>query len=99
MSLLNTVQDDPTLSFGIVGMTAGVEALVRSGQLEPLEYLFRHLHGDWGDISEEDRQTNADALIHGNRILSSYQISDEIRLWIITEAGRSITTLLLPEEY
>lgn len=99
MSLLNTVEDDLTLSFGIVGMTSGVEALVRSGRLEPLEYLFRHLRGDWGDISEEDRQTNADALIYGHRVLSSYQVTEDLRLWILTEADRSITTLLLPEEY
>lgn len=99
MSLVNNTQDDSMLSLGIAGMTPGVEALVSSGQLEPLEYLMRHLQGDWGDLCEEDRQTNADALIYGNRVLSSYNLPDGQCLWIITEADRSITTLLLPEEY
>lgn len=99
MSLINLLQEDPTFSFGIVGMTAGVQSLVQSGELEPLEYLVRHLQGDWGDISDEDRQRNADALVHGNRVLSSYQLPGGQCLWILTEADRSITTLLMPEEY
>ncbi|VVM80179.1 hypothetical protein PS664_02245 [Pseudomonas fluorescens] len=99
MSLINLLQDDPNFSFGIVGMTAGVQALVQDDELDPLEYLMRHLQGDWGDLSDEDQQANADALAHGNRVLSSYKVSEDQWLWIITEADRSITTLLLPEEY
>jgi hypothetical protein len=69
--------------------------------------LNRHVHGDWGCISEEDRETNNAALKAGDRILSAYAI-DETKpckghggntLWIITEADRSVTTFLLPEEY
>lgn len=60
--------------------------------------LGRHLSGDWGDIDPEDRGVNEQALIAGERLLSSYNIRDE-RLWIITEWDRSVTTLLLPEEY
>ncbi|MFL1416549.1 hypothetical protein ACI77M_10045 [Pseudomonas fildesensis] len=49
MSLINLLQDDPNFSFGIVGMTAGVQALVQNDELDPLEYLMRHLQGDWGE--------------------------------------------------
>ncbi|MFL1416550.1 hypothetical protein ACI77M_10050 [Pseudomonas fildesensis] len=51
------------------------------------------------NLSDEDQQANADALVHGNRVLSSYKVSEDQWLWIITEADRSTTTLLLPEEY
>jgi hypothetical protein len=59
----------------------------------------RHVSGDWGDICAEDRQANADALQYGYRLMSVYELSKTERLWIITEADRSSTTLLLPEEY
>jgi hypothetical protein len=69
--------------------------------------LRRHLRGDWGCICDEDKATNVQALEDGNRILSAYPI-DPARpsaghgantLWVITEADRSVTTFLLPEEY
>lgn len=65
----------------------------------PLEYLFRHVLGDWGELDAEDRQANEAALVHGTRIVSSYRLQGEHRIWIITEADRSATTFLLPEEY
>jgi len=58
----------------------------------------RHIVGDWGDICEHDRGVNAHALEHGERLMSVYEI-DEDSLWVITEADRSVTTYLLPEEY
>ena len=61
--------------------------------------LRRHQAGDWGDVPNEDAEENARSVIHGWRILSSYPLSDDIRIWVITEADRSSTTLLLPEEY
>jgi hypothetical protein len=65
----------------------------------PLSYLRRHLAGDWGDLDAEDRQENELSLAHGFRLLSAYILQNGTRLWIITEADRSATTLLLPEEY
>lgn len=59
----------------------------------------RHVQGDWGDVCEEDRIENDLALIEGNRILSVYVAADGLRFWIITEADRSATTVLLPEDY
>jgi hypothetical protein len=61
--------------------------------------LARHKSCDWGDVCEEDRQSNEDALMYGNRILSAYTGSCGNRFWIITEADRSATTVLLPEDY
>ncbi len=68
-------------------------------QLPPLSFIQRHVSGDWGDICVEDRQANADALQYGYRLMSVYAITPSDKLWIITEADRSSTTLLLPEEY
>jgi hypothetical protein len=68
--------------------------------------LDAHMHGDWGVVCAEDKASNDDALVHGNRVLSAYPIdpdkparNGENTLWVITEADRSVTTLLLPEEY
>jgi len=80
-------------------VTAGVDALIRHGRLKPSAYLARHLSGDWGDLCDEDRNLNDAALKSGDRLLSSYQVAPDLKLWIITEWDRSVTTLLLPEEY
>jgi hypothetical protein len=61
--------------------------------------LQRHLDGEWGDISEEDREANNSALENGGRLLSAYRIGNGVKLWVITEADRSVTTVLLPDEY
>jgi hypothetical protein len=62
-------------------------------------YLARHVSGDWGEVSREDAGENELSLLSGLRLLSAYQIKDGARIWIITEADRSATTILLPEEY
>ena len=64
-----------------------------------LGVLSRHLRGDWGDLCQEDKAENELSLKHGFRLLSSYPITDNDTIWIITEADRSVTTLLLPSEY
>ena len=61
--------------------------------------LHRHSNGDWGNVCEEDKQANDDSLKCGARILSSYMDAKGTKFWIITEADRSVTTILLPEEY
>lgn len=81
----------------ILATPAAIEAVDRAS-ISIIDLLIRHLRGDWGDLSESDRQQNELALIAGGRLLSSYPIA-EARLWIITEADRSSTTLLLPDEY
>ena len=64
-----------------------------------LPFLRRHVAGDWGDVSAEDWKANDEALAAGERLLSAYVVRPGERLWIITEADRSSTTVLLPDEY
>ena len=61
--------------------------------------LHRHQTGDWGDVCDEDRQTNDLALVDGTRLLSVYHSGSGNKFWIITESDRSSTTVLLPEDY
>lgn len=64
----------------------------------PVDLVIKHVGGDWGDLEEDDIQSNKRALQYGGRIFSSYHIGDG-KVWVITEADRSMTTLMLPEEY
>lgn len=59
----------------------------------------RHVHGDWGNVESEDRQTNDEALQCGDRLLSSYQSTRKLEFWILTEWDRTVTTILLPSDY
>ena len=84
---------------GAVVATPGVlEAFTASGE-SPLDFLKRHLAGDWGELSENDARENELSLQHGWRLLSAYTLSNGERVWIITEADRSSTCILLPSEY
>jgi hypothetical protein len=86
-------------SLGRVVATPGaLDALETAGQA-PQELLDRHITGDWGSLPNEDMATNEQALIYGSRIFSGYDLADGTRMWVITEADRSATTLLLPSEY
>lgn len=85
--------------FGRVVSTLGVHNLIVSGELNPSPFLWRHLQGDWGDLSENDLRCNDAAVKTGDRIFSAYQVNNDLKLWIITESDRSVTTLLLPSEY
>jgi hypothetical protein len=82
----------------ILATPGALAALQKAGQ-GPANFLRRHLACDWGDLSDEDRKQNDYSLEHGFRILSSYRTNVGDKLWMITEADRSATTLLLPEEY
>ena len=82
---------------GKIVATPGALALAERG-IDLLECLQRHLNGDWGDLCEEDKVENLFSLKHGLRLLSAYN-TPLGKLWIITEADRSVTTFLLPEEY
>lgn len=61
--------------------------------------LRRHSSGDWGEVDDDDRRANDDALRFGTRLLSAYRSSGGTRFWVITEADRSVTTVLLPDDY
>ena len=83
----------------VVATPEAVRTLEDEGTV-PAEFLERHQKGDWGDVCREDKEANEYAINEGLRILSAYKlpVTGE-RLWIITEADRSSTTLLLPSEY
>ena len=98
-ALFISVVSQPRFPTGQLVVTAGVDELIRQGRLNPSAYLARHLSGDWGDLCDEDRHFNDAALKSGDRLLSSYRVAPSLTLWIITEWDRSVTTLLLPEEY
>jgi hypothetical protein len=82
----------------IVATPGALAAWEASGEA-PFGYLARHIAGDWGDVDEDDHRENELSLIHGFRLLSAYTLKSGTKIWIITEADRSVTTVLLPEEY
>ena len=84
---------------GQVVATPGAMAALGENAADCSEYLGRHLHGDWGDLCSEDKEANQEALEEGLRLLSAYRLGDGTKIWIVTEADRSVTTVLLPEEY
>ena len=86
------------LSLGRVVATPGALKLLSEIGAHPFGYLARHATGDWGELCAYDRRQNEIALREGLRVLSSYPVGREC-VWIITEADRSVTTILLPEEY
>ncbi|HEV7302445.1 MAG TPA: hypothetical protein VGN72_24105 [Tepidisphaeraceae bacterium] len=82
----------------IVATPGAVEAVDASGEgFGP--FLARHCVGDWGEVSASDARANERALASGERLLSVYRTAYGVKIWIITEADRSVTTVLLPEDY
>jgi len=73
-------------------------AMMEAGQ-DPLELVQRHVTGDWSELDEHDQAENQFSIKHDLRILSAYTLSTGVKMWIITEADRSATTFLLPQEY
>ncbi len=89
---------NPCFSLGQVVATPGaLDALAEINCL-PLTLLNRHQCGDWGDLDDEDIAANHEALGNSDRLFSAYIIQN-IKFWVITEADRSVTTILLPSEY
>jgi hypothetical protein len=87
------------IELGEVVATPGALEALALARVEPRELLARHLSEGWGEIPPEDALENRLSLKHGWRVLSSYPLETGKRIWIITDADRSVTTLLLPEEY
>ena len=88
-------QKTETLDLGQIVATPG--ALALGVNFAP--YLRRHRSGDWGELCDQDKVANEQGLKEGFRILSAYHTPDGTKFWIITEADRSVTTVLLPSEY
>jgi hypothetical protein len=86
-------------ALGQTFITPGAEEALQIAGQTATEFLRRHMSGDWGDLSDEDVRENEFSLKEGLRLLSAYQTGKGQKLWIITEADRSATTILLPSEY
>lgn len=85
-------------------VTLGAIKALADASMQPEYLLERHYHGDWGDTALDDAEENDVAISSGDRILSAYVISTGVRIWVLTEqqqddGTRSVTTVLLPNEY
>ena len=98
----HTTDTRPAVTHFALGQTyitpGAEEALMIAGQTA-IEFLRRHLSKDWGEVSDEDAQENELSLKKGFRVLSAYRTAKGQAIWLITEADRSATTILLPSEY
>lgn len=94
-----STQSFPIARFRIGHIVSTPNALAHLTQEDILLGIQRHQAGDWGDVSEEDRQENELSLKQGFRLLSVYHAANGVKFWLITEADRSATTVLLPEDY
>lgn len=107
-SSTTTTTQPPLFELGQLCYTPGAQDVLERYQVNPFHLLSRHVTGDWGDLCKEDAQSNNDALKEGTRIFSAYvlpppvaegQSLEPCKIWVITEADQSVTTILLPEEY
>ncbi len=87
------------VKFQLGQLVATPGAMAEVDHDDMVEAIKRHLSGDWGDVCEEDKAHNDQALVEGTRLLSSYKSAKGLKFWIITEGDRSVTTVLLPDEY
>ena len=95
---MSTTTAAPLFPPGRLVATPGARDLLICAGVNPVELLARHQAGDWGNVPPEDARENAYSLKYGFRVISSYSVADE-GVWVITEADRSATTILLPSEY
>ena len=96
---MQQVSKQPAFELGQIVATPGALAALKKARQQAGEFLTRHVNREWGGLPDEDHKENEYSLEHGFRLLSAYRTNSGDGLWIITEADRSITTLLLPEEY
>lgn len=93
------MEGEPKFQLGHTVATPGaLQALQEAGQ-GWITFLDRHITGDWGELGAGDRQLNEQALQDGGRIFSAYVLATGVTIWVITEADRSSTCILLPSEY
>jgi hypothetical protein len=97
--MIATDHRNPLFHLGrVVATPAALAALEEAGQT-PSEFLDRHAHGDLGTLTPEDQEANNRAIRDGGRILSAHLLKSGTKVWIITEADRSSTCILLPGDY
>jgi hypothetical protein len=93
------IQNVPPFPLGMICATPGAKAALKEAGQQASEFLHRHARGDWGELDHEDWAANDEALKNGTRLLSAFTLKSNERIWVITEADRSVTTILRPDEY
>lgn len=99
MNLPSTHHTGPRFKLGRILATPAALEIIADARVSIIDLLIRHIRGDWGDLSDSDRQQNELAVTRGQRILSNYVLPGGRTVWLITEADRYATTFLLPGEY
>lgn len=94
-----TTLTTPLFPLGLTYATPGALDALSEAEQEAAELLHRHQHGDWGEMCDEDKRENEFSVNKRLRIFSAYHTSKGEKIWVITEADRSVTTILLPAEY
>jgi hypothetical protein len=89
----------PLFALGQCVATPGALAALEEADQTPADFLNRHVRGDWGTIDPADKGLNEQAIRDGDRIFSVYETTRGVKLWVITEADRASTCILLPDEY
>ncbi|MDR5835382.1 hypothetical protein [Caballeronia sp. LZ034LL] len=98
-ALFSACRRRPRFALGRLVATDGALDALRVANVSAMDLLERHRHGDWGNLDESDRAQNDLAVESGLRIMSSYALSGDVTVWVITEWDRSVTTVLLPADY
>ena len=101
---MGKLQETRKAKFPLGELVITTSAAKKLKAIEAFSFLVRHESGDWGEVCEEDRATNEQALQDGSRLFSVYELEDEknegkVRFYVITEWHREATTILLPEDY
>ncbi len=89
----------PLFNLGQISFTPAALEVLAQGKANAFQLLLRHSTGDWGELSAHDRRENEIAVKEGYRVWSSYPLQGGGKIWVITEADRSSTTFLLPDDY
>ena len=90
---------EPRFPLGRTVATPGALDALKTNDQTPLEFLLKHMRGDWGHLDADDKERNEEAIQDDSRVFSAYNLRDGTRIYVITEADGSATTILLPEEY
>jgi len=96
---ITQTQNKVLFPLGQIFLTIGAREVLEESNQTANEFLARHQSGDWGIICADDREENYFSVMEGFRILSAYKTSKGVKIWIISEACRISTTILLPSEY
>ena len=99
MDLPSTHHAGPRFKLGRILATPGALEVIADARVSIVDLLIKHLRGEWGELSDSDRQQNEQAIVAGQRIVSNYVLASGRTVLVITEADRSATTFLLPGEY